>query len=74
MKIGTVKWFNFQKGYGFIHPDDGSPNVFVHTSAVVGAGMSALTEGQRVRGGAKMTPFDIISTLISSTMSSRLRL
>jgi CspA family cold shock protein len=48
MKIGTVKWFNLQKGYGFIHPDDGSPNVFVHTSAVRSAGMSDLKEGQRV--------------------------
>lgn len=48
MKIGTVKWFNLQKGYGFIHPDDGSPNVFVHTSAVDSAGMSDLKEGQRV--------------------------
>jgi cold shock protein len=48
MKIGTVKWFNLQKGYGFIHPDDGSPNVFVHMSAVDSAGMSDLKEGQRV--------------------------
>jgi cold shock protein len=48
MKIGTVKWFNLQKGYGFIHPDDGSPSVFVHTSAVDSAGMSDLKEGQRV--------------------------
>ena len=48
MKIGTVKWFNPQKGYGFIHPDDGSPNVLVHVSAVESAGMSDLKTGQRV--------------------------
>jgi cold shock protein len=48
MKIGTVKWFNLQKGYGFIHPDDGGPNVFVHTSTLEKAGMSDLEAGQRV--------------------------
>jgi CspA family cold shock protein len=48
MKIGTVKWFNLQKGYGFIRPDDGSPNVFVHMSAVDSAGMSDLKQGHRV--------------------------
>ena len=48
MKIGTVRWFNLQKGYGFIHPDDGSPNIFVHISAVARAGMTDLKEGQRV--------------------------
>ena len=48
MKIGTVRWFNLQKGHGFIHPDDGSPNVFVHMSAVTSAGMSDLKEGQKV--------------------------
>ena len=48
MKIGTVKWFNLQKGYGFIHPDDGGPYIFVHIAAVESAGMSALKEGQRV--------------------------
>jgi CspA family cold shock protein len=48
MNIGTVRWFNPQKGHGFIHPDDGSPNVFVHMSAVESAGMSALQGGQRV--------------------------
>ena len=48
MKIGTVKWFNLQKGYGFIHPDDGSPIVFVHMSDVTSAGMSDLKEGQMV--------------------------
>lgn len=48
MNIGTVKWFSLEKGYGFIHPDDGRPNVFVHISAVESAGMSGLKEGQRV--------------------------
>jgi CspA family cold shock protein len=48
MKIGTVKWFNLQKGYGFIHPDDGGPYIFVHIAAVESAGMSDLKEGQRV--------------------------
>ena len=46
--IGTVRWFNLQKGYGFIHPDDGSPNIFVHMSAVESPGMSDLKEGRRV--------------------------
>jgi CspA family cold shock protein len=48
MKMGTVKWFNLQKGYGFIHPDDGTPNIHVDMSAVKSAGMSDLKEGQRV--------------------------
>ena len=48
MKIGTVKWFNLQKGYGFIHPDDGGRNIFVHIAAVESAGMSDLKEGQKV--------------------------
>jgi cold shock protein len=48
MAVGTVKWFNAQKGYGFIQPDDGSKDVFVHISAVESAGMSTLTEGQKV--------------------------
>jgi cold shock protein len=46
--IGTVKFFNTQKGFGFIAPEDGSPDVFVHISAVEQAGMRALHEGQRV--------------------------
>ncbi len=48
MTQGTVKWFNGQKGYGFIQPDDGSKDVFVHISAVESAGMQGLNEGQKV--------------------------
>jgi cold shock protein len=48
MTTGTVKWFNGQKGFGFIQPDDGSKDVFVHISAVERAGMRDLNEGQRV--------------------------
>jgi CspA family cold shock protein len=48
MAIGTVKWFNAQKGYGFIQPDDGSRDVFVHISAVERAGMGNLQEGQKL--------------------------
>jgi CspA family cold shock protein len=48
MATGTVKWFNAQKGYGFIQPSDGSKDVFVHISAVEQAGMGALAEGQKV--------------------------
>lgn len=45
---GTVKWFNSTKGYGFIAPDEGSNDVFVHISAVQAAGMQSLDEGQKV--------------------------
>jgi cold shock protein len=48
MSQGTVKWFNGQKGFGFIQPDDGSKDVFVHISAVERAGMSSLNEGQKI--------------------------
>ena len=48
MMKGTVKWFNGQKGYGFIQPEDGSKDVFVHISAVERAGMYSLNEGQKV--------------------------
>ena len=52
--IGTVKWFNPQKGFGFIQPDDGGKDAFVHISAVERAGMSSLNEGQKVS-------FDIVA-------------
>jgi cold shock protein len=48
MSMGTVKWFNVQKGFGFIQPDDGGKDVFVHISAVERAGLSSLKEGQKV--------------------------
>jgi cold shock protein len=48
MSTGTVKWFNAQKGFGFIQPDDGGKDVFVHISAVERAGMTNLREGQKL--------------------------
>lgn len=48
MTKGTVKWFNGQKGFGFIQPEDGSTDVFVHVSAVERAGMHGLAEGQKL--------------------------
>ena len=54
MANATVKWFNTQKGFGFIQPSDGSKDVFVHVSAVERAGLPGLTEGQKVS-------FDIVT-------------
>jgi CspA family cold shock protein len=48
MPTGTVKWFNAQKGYGFIQPDDGGADVFVHASAVERAGLGAVNEGEKL--------------------------
>ncbi len=48
MAVGTVKWFNAQKGYGFIQPETGGKDVFVHISAVERAGMGTLNEGQKI--------------------------
>ncbi|MGB2601298.1 MAG: cold-shock protein [Candidatus Omnitrophota bacterium] len=49
MATGTVKWFNDSKGYGFITPDDGSKDCFVHHNAVQGEGFKSLSEGQKVQ-------------------------
>lgn len=51
---GTVKWFNDEKGFGFITPEDGSKDCFVHHSAIQGSGFKSLSEGQRVE-------FDVVS-------------
>jgi cold shock protein len=48
MQTGIVKWFNTQKGFGFIQPEDGGKDIFVHISAVERAGMSSLNEGQKL--------------------------
>jgi cold shock protein len=48
MATGTVKWYNAQKGFGFIQPDDGSKDAFVHVSAIERAGMNDLREGQKI--------------------------
>jgi CspA family cold shock protein len=56
MATGTVKWFNATKGFGFIQPDDGGTDVFVHISAVERAGLSSLNEGQKLSFEAKTDP------------------
>lgn len=66
MASGTVKWFNPQKGYGFIQPSDGGSDVFVHISAVEQAGMSTLAEGQKVN-------YDVITTDRGRTAAGNLK-
>ena len=63
MATGTVKWFNAQKGFGFIQPDTGGADAFVHISAVERAGMSSLNEGQKVS-------FDLVQDRRSGKMSA----
>ena len=63
MATGTVKWFNGQKGFGFIEPSDGSKDVFVHISAVERAGLSGLAEGQKIS-------FDIVADKRSGKSSA----
>jgi cold shock protein len=63
MSQGTVKWFNATKGFGFIQPDDGGKDAFVHISAVERAGMSSLNEGQKVS-------FDLVADRRSGKLSA----
>ena len=63
MTTGTVKFFNADKGYGFIEPDDGSKDAFVHISAVERSGMSTLTEGQKIS-------FDLVADQKSGKMAA----
>jgi cold shock protein len=63
MKTGTVKWFNAQKGFGFIQPDEGGPDAFVHISAVERAGLGTLNEGQKVS-------FELVADRRSGKMSA----
>jgi CspA family cold shock protein len=67
MPSGTVKWFNAQKGYGFIQPSDGGKDVFVHISAVEQAGLSTLNEGQKIN-------FEIVTTDRGRTAAGNLKL
>ena len=61
---GIVKWFNPTKGYGFIQPDSGGKDVFVHISAVEKAGLSSLNEGAKVSYEGALVPADTITCLI----------
>jgi CspA family cold shock protein len=63
MTTGTVKWFNLQKGFGFIAPDDGGKDAFVHISAIERAGISDLREGQKLR-------FELVSDQKSGKISA----
>jgi len=63
MTTGTVKWFNINKGFGFIQPDSGGNDAFVHISAVERAGMSVLSEGQKLE-------FDLVADRKSGKMSA----
>jgi cold shock protein len=66
MATGTVKWFNAQKGFGFIQPSDGGKDVFVHISALEQAGISNLAEGQKVS-------YDLVTTDRGKTAAGNLK-
>jgi cold shock protein len=63
--IGTVKWYNASKGYGFIKPDDGSPDVFAHSSSLGGSGPSELIEGQKVEFESEQGPKGLQASQVS---------
>ena len=71
MATGTVKWFNTTKGYGFIMPQDGGKDVFVHITAVQAAGLRGLDEGQKVSFDVAMERGKASATIQESSRSSR---
>ena len=70
MATGTVKWFNKTKGFGFIIPDDGDKDVFVHITAVVESGLTELIEGQKVRFELIEEPKGLKATDISEMQAN----
>ncbi|MCW9012875.1 MAG: cold-shock protein [Gammaproteobacteria bacterium] len=64
MATGTVKWFNESKGFGFIAPSDGSPDVFVHFSVIEGSGFKTLNEGQEVSYDTEQGPKGLQATKV----------
>lgn len=64
MATGTVKWFNGEKGFGFIQPDDGSADVFTHFSAIEGSGYKSLDEGQKVEFDTEQGPKGLQATRV----------
>ncbi|MDQ2069734.1 cold-shock protein [Natronospira bacteriovora] len=66
MQTGTVKWFNESKGFGFIAPEDGGKDVFVHFSGIAGDGFKTLAEGQRVQFESKEGPKGLQAVEVSA--------